>query len=406
MPDFAYTARSVQGQDSSGVISAGSRREAIALLAERSLFPLRVEAQAAAGERRIAFGLRRSIKSEVLADTFTQLSDLLSNGVPLLESLDILARQAFDPRLGAILQDVRTQVADGTALDTALASHPRVFTPLAISMVRAGLEGAFLEEALERIASFLRKHEALRMKIIGSMTYPAILAVVGVGVTIFLVSFVVPMFQGFFDRLERSGTGLPWITVLLVTSSEILVRYGLIIGGAVVAVVLALRRWTQTPGGRAWMDRWKLKIPLAGKIFHDTAVARLCRVLGTLLRNGVPLLTALRISSESTGNRLLQQAVLASVDTVSSGDTLSRPLAACGLIPSQIMAMIRIAEEANTLDEVLVRVADRIDERIERQLDIMVRMVEPVMLLLIGTMVLFIIVGILLPVFDLNASIG
>ena len=129
-------------------------------------------------------------------------------------------------------------------------------------------------------------------------------------------------------------------------------------------------------------------------------------MLGTLLRNGVPLLTALRISSESTGNQLLQRAVLESVETVSSGDSLSRPLATSGLIPPQIMAMIRIAEEANTLDEVLVRIADRIDQRIERQLDMMVRLVEPVMLLVIGSMVLFIIVGVLLPVFDLNASIG
>jgi len=406
MPEFAYTARSVQGQDSSGVISAGSRREAIALLAEKSLFPLQVEAQAAPGERKLRLPWQRRVKSEVLADTFTQLSDLLSNGVPLLESLDILGQQCIDERLGEVLLDVRKQVADGTGLDTSLASHPHVFSPLSVSMVRAGLEGAFLEEALERIASFLRKQETLRMKIIGSMTYPAILAVVGVGVTVFLVMFVVPMFQDFFDRLERSGTGLPLVTVVLVGSSQFLVRYGLFVAAAVVGVVVLVRKWMVTATGRALCDRWKLKIPIAGRIFHDAAVARLCRVLGTLLRNGVPLLTALRISSESTGNQLLQKAVLESVETVSSGDSLSRPLAASGLIPPQIMAMIRIAEEANTLDEVLVRIADRIDERIERQLDIMVRMVEPMMLLVIGSMVLFIIVGILLPVFDLNASIG
>jgi type II secretory pathway component PulF len=406
MPEFAYTARSVQGQDSSGVISAGSRREAIALLAEKSLFPLRVEAQAAAGQQKLRLPWKRRVKTEVLADAFTQLSDLLSNGVPLLESLNILAQQSIDAQLGEVLQDVRRQVADGTGLDTALASHPRVFSSLSVSMVRAGLEGAFLEEALERIASFLRKQESLRMKIIGSMTYPAILAVVGVGVTVFLVMFVVPMFQEFFDRLERTGTGLPLVTVILVSTSEFLVRYGVFVGAAVVAIVVAIRRWMVTASGRAVTDRWKLKIPLAGKIFHDSAVARLCRVLGTLLRNGVPLLTALRISSESTGNQLLQRAVLESVETVSAGDSLSRPLAASGLIPPQIMAMIRIAEEANSLDEVLVRVADRIDQRIERQLDIMVRMVEPVMLLVIGSMVLFIIVGVLLPVFDLNSSIG
>jgi len=406
MPDFAYTARSVQGQDSSGVISAGSRREAIALLAEKSLFPMRVEVQAGAGERKLRMPWRRRVKSEVLADAFTQLADLLSNGVPLLEALNILSQQSVDARLAEVLLDVRHQVADGTGLDVALASHPRIFSPLSVSMVRAGLEGAFLEEALERIASFLRKQEALRMKIIGSMTYPAILAAVGTGMAVFLVMFVVPMFQDFFDRLERTGTGLPLITVILVALSEVLVRYGVFVAAALVALVAAARKWMRTDTGHAVTDRWKLKIPVAGRIFHDAAVARLCRVLGTLLRNGVPLLTALRISSESTGNQLLQKAVLESVETVSSGDSLSRPLAACGLVPPQVMAMIRVAEEANSLDQVLVRIADRIDERIERQLDIMVRMMEPLMLVVIGGMVLFIIAGVLLPVFDLNASIG
>jgi general secretion pathway protein F/type IV pilus assembly protein PilC len=406
MPDFAYTARSAQGQDSTGVISAGSRREAIALLAQKSLFPLKVEAAVATGTGGFRWPIRKRVKSEVLADTFTQMADLLSNGVSLLDALDILAKQALEPRLASVLSDVRGAVADGTSLDSAFAAHPQVFSPLAISMIRAGLEGAFLEEALERIASFLRKQEALRGKIVGSMTYPAILAVVGVGVTIFLVVFVVPMFQEFFDRLERSGTGLPLVTIILVASSNLMVRYGVFVAAGVVTVVVLLRKWMTTASGRAWADHWKLKIPVIGKIFHDTAVARFCRVLGTLLRNGVPLLTSLRISSESTGNQLLQKAVLQSVDTVSAGDSLSRPLTACGLIPPQVMAMIRVAEEANTLDEVLVRIADRIDERIERQLDMMVRMVEPVMLLVIGTMVLFIIIGVLLPVFDLNASIG
>lgn len=406
MPEFVYTARSTQGRDSSGVVNAGSRREAIAMLADKSLFPLRVEARRDGAARKIRFSLRRRVKSDVLADAFTQLSDLLANGVPLLEALSILTRQAIDPRLADVLKDVREQVADGTGLDTALAAHPTVFSRLAVSMVRAGLEGAFLEDALERVAAFLRKQEEMRMKVVGAMTYPAILAVVGTGVTIFLVTVIVPMFQDFFDRLERAGTGLPLITIILITVSHALIRYGVFIAAAVVAAVALVRNRMATERGRALTDRWKLKIPLAGRIFHDAAVARLCRVLGTLLRNGVPLLTALRISSESTGNQLLQKAVLSSIDTISSGDSLSRPLAASGLIPPPVMAMISVAEEANTLDVVLVRIADRIDQRIERQLEILVRMVEPMMLLLIGGMVLFIIVGVLLPVFDLNASIG
>ncbi len=407
MPEFAYTARSAQGQDENGVISAASKREAIALLAERALFPLQVRAtgQENAGTK-VRFALRRGVKTEVLADTFTQLSDLLSNGVSLLESLDILAAQSVDARLGEILTQIRGDVADGVSLDAALATHRAVFPDLTVSMVRAGLEGAFLEEALERIASFLRKQEALRMKVIGSMTYPAILGIVGVSVTIFLVVVIVPSFQGFFDRLERTGSGLPLITVLLLATSHFLVRYGVFVLVALAVLAVVARKWMATPRGRAVADKWKLKLPIVGDVFHDAAVSRFCRVLGTLLRNGVPLLNALRISSESTGNRLLADAIMQSVETISSGDSLSRPLAASGLIPPPVMAMISVAEQANTLDDVLVRIADRADEKIERKLDVMVRLIEPIMLLIIGSMVLFIILGILLPVFDLNSTIG
>lgn len=407
MPDFAYTARSAQGQDENGVINAASKREAIALLAERALFPLQVTATGRdESAKKIRFSLRRGVKTEVLADTFTQLSDLLSNGVSILESLDILASQSVDSRLGEILTQVRGDVSDGVSLDVALAMHRAVFPDLTVSMVRAGLEGAFLEEALERISAFLRKQEALRMKVIGSMTYPAILGIVGVSVTIFLVVVIVPSFQGFFDRLARNGSGLPLITILLLAVSHFLIRYGLFVIAALVGLAIVARKWMTTPHGRAVADKWKLKLPLVGDIFHDAAVSRFCRVLGTLLRNGVPLLSSLRISSESTGNQLLADAIMKSVETISSGDSLSRPLAASGLIPPPVMAMISVAEQANTLDEVLVRISDRADEKIERKLDVMVRLIEPMMLLIIGSLVLFIILGILLPVFDLNSTIG
>jgi general secretion pathway protein F/type IV pilus assembly protein PilC len=167
-----------------------------------------------------------------------------------------------------------------------------------------------------------------------------------------------------------------------------------------------LRQLAATDRGKLWVDRWKLKIPLAGPIFHGYAVSRFCRVLGTLLRNGVPLLKALDISSDSAGNRVLSQAIRQSAENVSSGETLSGPLAQCGLVPPPVMAMIRVAEEANNLDEVLVSVAEAIDRTTSRQIDVMVRLAEPAMLLVMGVLIGFVLVGLLLPVFDTMTMIG
>jgi general secretion pathway protein F/type IV pilus assembly protein PilC len=297
-------------------------------------------------------------------------------------------------------------MAEGQNLDQAMAAQPHVFSELTLSMVRAGLEGAFLEEALQRTAGFLRKQDEMRSKIVGALTYPIILGTVGTIITGLMIAFLVPKFQPFFDRLEQSGAGLPLVTVILLALSHLLMRYGWLIPILVIGLFIGFKRWLKTDWGRMTFDRLVLKLPLLGDVFHDAAVSRACRILGTMLRNGVPLLKSLRISSESTGNKLLEQAMLKSAENITSGDTLSKPLAASGLIPPQIMAMIRIAEESNTLDDVLVKISDRIDQRIERKLEVLVRMIEPLMLVLIGGMVMFVIVGVLLPVFDLNSTVN
>lgn len=407
MPDFAYVAKSNAGERSEGIVAAANRREALQQLKRRALFPVSlVEKKEAGSAGGLSLPWQKRVSKEVIADLCTQLADLLTNGVPLLEALATLSDASVHPTVQKALRKVHDAVAEGANLDQAMALEKHVFSELTLSMVRAGLEGAFLEEALERTAAFLRKQDELRAKIVGSLTYPIILGVVGTTITAGLVVFLVPKFQPFFDRLTQSGAGLPWITVALLAISDLLLKWGWIVVPAIALGAVGAKRFHDTPYGRAWVDRWKLKLPVFGSIFHDAAVSRLCRVLGTLLRNGVPLLRSLRISGESTGNTLLAAAVSASADNVTAGDSLSRPLSASGLIPNQIMAMIRIAEESNTLDQVLVRIADRMDQRIERRLEVMVRMIEPLMLVLIGGMVMFVIVGVLLPVFDLNSSVG
>ena len=406
MSDFAYTAKTSSGQKCSGIIAAATRAEAMQRLRTQSLFPMTVVDQAGTQPAWTKISLPVRVTKEQTADFCTQLADLLTNGVPMLESLRILSDATENVRLKETTARIHDAVSQGDSLDIAMSKESAIFSELTLSMVRAGQEGAFLEEALQRTAVFLRKQDEMRSKIVGALTYPIILGIVGTIITSLMVVFLVPKFQPFFDRLEQNGSGLPLITVLLLGVSHAMLHYGLIVLIVFAAICFGVYRLIKTQTGQRVLDRLKLKTPMIGVIFHDAAVSRACRVLGTMLRNGVPLLKSLRISSESTGNILLAEAMMKSADNVTAGDSLSKPLAASGLIPPQIMAMIRVAEESNSLDEVLVKIADRIDNRIERRLEVLVRMIEPMMLILIGSMVMFVIIGVLLPVFDLNSSVG
>jgi type II secretory pathway component PulF len=403
MPEFTFTARDSLGNDVAGVMTAADKRGVLVALAERSLCAMRVQAKTAAG---LQWRRGGSVKPRMLATNLAQLADLLQNGVALLEALDLLADQATSTALREVLQDIRKNVADGLALDQALARHPRVFGELAVSMVHAGMEGAFLEDALRRTAGFLDLQEELKSRLVGAMIYPAFLAGVGTLVATALVVFFVPKFATLFAMLERSGQGLPAATVVLLAVSDAMRNYGLLIAGGLAALGYGIRHALGTPRGGLFVDRWKLKLPLFGKIFLGYALSRFCRVLGTLLTNGVPLLRALNISSESTGNIVLAEAIRQSAENVSSGETLSRPLAGCGLVPRPVMAMIAVAEQSNSLDHVLVDIADTIDRQNSRQIDTMLRLVEPLMLLVMGGLIMFIIAALLLPVFDMSAALG
>ncbi|MEM7314277.1 MAG: type II secretion system F family protein [Planctomycetota bacterium] len=405
MPEFCYTARCATGEDITGTLNAAGHREALAMLSARGLFPLKVDA-AKSGDFLSGWSFKRRVSTEVLSASLSQLGDLLENGVPLLASLKILADEAPNATLKDVLQSVHDQVAEGVGLDDAMARHPNVFSNLTISLVRAGMEGAFLEEALRRVAGFLERQEEMKGRVFGAMIYPVFLCVVGSIVTVMLVLFFVPKFQPLFDQLERTGSGLPMATTALLAISEGLKAYGIMILVGIVGLIVLVNQMLQKESVQRRLDAWKLKLPIAGKILHNAAVSRFCRVLGTLLGNGVPILKSLRISSQSSGNRLLSEAILESADNVSSGESLAGPLAASGLIPKNLMAMISVAEESNSLETVLTNISDRTDKQIERQLNVMIRLIEPIMLVLIGGVVMFILVALLLPVFDASTSVG
>lgn len=400
MPEFAYIARDMGGRKVSGKVSAGSQQEAIAELSGRQLFPVEVAAESAADAR----GRSKRIKAAVLTVMFGQLADLLRSGVPLLRALEVLKKQASHAGLVEVLERVRSDVQEGKPLADAMARHPRVFGEMSVSMVRAGTEGGFLEEALERVAEFTEKQDELKGRTQGAIAYPVFLGVIGTLVVSILLVFFVPKFEGMFTRLRERGE-LPVLTDWLLAFSGSLQRWWWLIALALIGGGYAAWRQLNSDAGRLWADRMKLKIPLAAPIFLNLAVARFCRVLGTMLQNGVPILRSLEISASAAGNRVLADAVATAAQNISAGQSLAQPLAASGHFPPTVVEMIAVAEESATLDTVLIRIADGLERRTWRQLDLLVKLLEPLMLLLLALVVMFLAVALLLPVIKMSTAI-
>ena len=400
MSEFRYNARDGAGQSISGTISAANRREAVAVLASRSIFPLELNDAAANVENR---RLRR-VPAPMLALAYSQLADLLRSGVPLLRSLEVIQKQTSHTGLKTVLGEVHRRVEDGSTLADAMGRFEPVFGEMAVHMVHAGGEGGFLEEALSRVAEFTETQDDMRKRTLGAVAYPAFLAAVGTIVVIVLVVFFVPRFNDLFARLREQGE-LPLLTEWLLAVSALFRRWGLPLLAAVGLAGWSARRWLRSDAGRWWHDRWILRLPLAGPILLSLAVARFCRVLGTLLQNGVPILRALRISRDATGNRTLGAAIGEATEDISAGQSLAAPLGASGQFPPLVVEMIAVAEQANNLEGVLLDVADTLERRTWRRLDLAVRLIEPVLLLILAVIVLILVIALLLPIMKMGITV-
>ncbi len=396
MPEFQYIARELSGTEVTGVISAASEQEAVSSLSQRSLFPLRVDQADAAKPGRARWG--RQIRSRHLAMLFSQLADLLHSGVPLLRSLEILQHQSSQPALAAVLGNVRERVADGTPLADAATAHPDVFSDLTISMIRAGEEGGFLEDVLKRIAMFTEHQEDLKSRVIGAIAYPAFLAVMGTIIVTGIIVYFVPQFEPMFERLKDRG-GLPWPTTALMAMSDFLGAYGLWMLMAAALGIWWLTRFFATESGRRRLDSWKLNVAGAGPIIRSLSVARFCRIFGTLLHNGVPILRSLQIAKDAAGNVVLSEAIERAAENISAGKSLAQPLKLSGQFSTEVVEMIAVGEESNSLETVLVDIADNMERRTNRQLELFVRLLEPMMLLVMALVIMFVVIALLLPVF-------
>jgi general secretion pathway protein F/type IV pilus assembly protein PilC len=401
MPEFQYTARDSVGAKISGTISAAGQREAAANLVAKALFPLDIQEAGRVVETKKI----RRVPSQLLAVTFSQLADLLRSGVPLLRSLEVIRKQTSHPGMNQVLSEVCHQVEEGSTLADALNRFPKIFGEMAVNMIRAGGEGGFLEEALTRVAEFSEASEDLKKRTLGAIAYPVILAVFGVLLVVVLMVFFVPMFEPLFNQL-RSRNQLPALTEGLLTLSGVLSgRYGIAVLCILAIGVFVARQWLNTEKGRFWKDKTKMVLPLVGPIFQNLAVARFCRVLGTLLKNGVPILRSMEISRGATGNQVLAIAIGNATENISAGQSLAEPLAASGRFPPAVVEMIAVAEQANNLEAVLLEIANTLEKQTWRKLDLAVKLLEPLMLLLIAGLVLVMAVALLQPMFNMSQTV-
>ena len=392
MPTFQYIARTLDGKQVTGVMQGDSETAVIRTLDERELFPVQVTASAA-GERK---SRGRKIRVREVGVMYGQLADLLRAGVPLLRALDTLARATANTSLKQIIVRVREDVASGKTLAEAMTPHPRAFTTLHAAMVRAGEQAGFLEEVLANLSEFLERVDELRGKVRGALVYPVILTVFGVAAMIFILVVLVPQFKPVF-----AGIDLPLPTRMLFVMSDLILERWPLALGLIVLIVLGTRGFLASDYGRQAWDRWRLKIPLLGKTLRMLSITRFCRILGTMMGNGVPIIQALSISKDAAGCTILAKSIETATENVRGGEPLADPLRASGLFPIEIIEMIAVAEESNQMEKVLVEIADTVERRTNRQVDLTVRLIEPLILVVIAGTIGLMAVGLYYPIFNM-----
>jgi type IV pilus assembly protein PilC len=398
MPVFTYSARAATGEMRSGEIELASREEVIGFLRRQRLAPVAVQQKPT--ELKLTFG--SGVRRREVVLFARQFATLIDAGLPLVQSLSILADQTENKQFRQVLRSVLYDVEAGATLADAMRRHPRVFSELFINMVAAGEAGGILDTILNRLAVFLEKSDAIRRKIIGAMTYPAVMLLVVIGATVILLWQVVPVFAGIFTD---AGVPLPLATQIVLGISGLLQGYFLHLLLATVAAVLLLKRHVRTPRGRLAMDRLLLRLPLVGGLVRKAAVSRFTRTLGKLVSSGVPILDGLEITARTSGNRVIHDAVMASRASIASGATISEPLRRSGVFPPMVVQMIHVGEQTGGLDTMLHKIADFYDEEVDTAVGALTSVIEPVLVVVMGVVIGGMVVAMYLPMFDLVQAV-
>ncbi len=404
MPVFTYKAIDSAGVQTSGTVTAQNRPSALEQVARGGLVPVAVQEQQALGRARAGLRLGGARVPQTVVEAFhRELANLLTAGVPMIRALSILRREATHPGARKQWSAIHDDVGGGSSLADAMSKWPRSFPAVYVAMVRAGETGGFLDVVLTQIADFQSRQRSLVSRIRSALAYPAVLAVLAVGVLTFLMTYFIPRFSRIFLDF---GEALPALTRAIVAISGAVLHYGLIFVVAVVMIAIVLRRVLKSPSGRRMAERAILGVPVVGTTVARFALVRFCRMLGTLLGAGVPLVASLRVARDAIGNETLAGAVVEAIEQVQQGRSLARSLGGSErFFPASVVEMIAVAEESGRLDVELKRLALVYEEELDRRLRMLVSLAEPALLFVMAGIVGTIVVGMLLPVFTLQELI-
>ncbi|MGD8394120.1 MAG: type II secretion system F family protein [Candidatus Eiseniibacteriota bacterium] len=398
---FIWKGRTTAGVIQSGEIELGSHEEVLAFLRKNRIIATSVREKPKQIQLRLPW--KNTVSTRDLAVFTRQFATMINAGLPLVQCLEILSRQTPREEFREVIEQVTSDVESGATLSESLGRHPRVFDRLYTNMVSAGEAGGILDDILARLATFIEKSNSLKQKVKGALTYPAVVLFVAVGVTVFMLTAIIPTFAKMFSDF---GQALPLPTQVVLMASDFIRGFWWALVAGTIALVVAIKRYYTTDGGRHRIDRLLLKIPVLGDVLLKAGVARFTRTLGTLVTSGVPILNGLEITANTAGNVIIADAVMKTRSSIGQGETIARPLADAAVFPPMVVQMIAVGEETGALDQMLTRIADFYDDEVDTAVSALTSVIEPVMIVVMGLIVGGMVVAMYLPMFKLISVVS
>ena len=398
MPAYVWKGKNRLGEIQEGVIVADTKDQASATLKRNGLQVLTIRIQAAAGGK--SFG---KVKPKSLAIFTRQFSVMIDAGLPLVQCLEILAAQQPDKSFQKVISAVRSDVEQGATLQNAMSKHPRVFNDLYVNMVGAGEAGGILDVILQRLSGYIEKAVKLTSKVKGAMVYPiSVITIAAIVVTVIMVK-VIPVFSAMYEGM---GSKLPFPTLVCIAISNILIRYFWLVAIVVILLIVGLKQYYKTNAGRLQIDAVFLKLPVLGELLRKVAVARFCRTLSTLTSSGVPILEGMDITARTSGNMVIQNAILKAKDAVEQGRNISSPLAETKVFPPMVVQMVGVGEATGALDAMLAKVAEFYEDEVDNAVAGLMSLMEPLIIFFLGGIIGFIVIAMYMPIFNLANVMG